>query len=157
MKRTIYLLITFFSVILLYGCHDDIVIDGRTNADVTITNETTGETWHGNSDGIVQEVTVTIGETEEENSYDIAVHEGDILCVNYSPYPHFAEEHMVSMSVKYFNKETVKIEHSPYEAKYTIGADIPKGIGIVTVVGTSGNKGDDCYLYESRAVKVKVE
>ena len=76
--------------------------------------------------------------------------------VNYSPYSHFAKEHSVTMSVTFMGSGSMRIENPPYEAKYTITADTPKGIGRIAVIGTSGKTGDDCYLYESRSVRVQI-
>lgn len=143
---------------LLCGCKPDdhgITVNGRSNADVTITNENTGIVWHGESKGIEQ--ITSIGETDDNSSFDIVAHEGDVLRVNYSPYSHFAKEHSVTMTVYFAGVETTVVTHAPYETKLTVGADVSKGIQRLNVIGTSGNNGDECYLNERRSVRVKVE
>lgn len=141
----------------LIGLDKGETIDGRSNADVMITNETTGVVWHGDSEGIVQSTDITIGGSSDDSSFDLIAHEGDILRMTYSPYPHFAEKHSVNMTVRFDGVETIVVTHAPYEAKLHIGTDVSKGIRILTIIGVSGNKGDKCYLNERRSVRVKVE
>lgn len=161
MKRISNFSFLLLTLLLFNSCSKDdghgLTINGRSNADVTITNETTGVVWHGDSEGIAQSTDITIGGSSDDSSFDLIAHEGDILRMTYSPYPHFAEKHSVNMTVRFDGVETNVVTHAPYEAKITIGADVSKGIHTLTVSGESENKSDNCYLNERRSVRVKVE
>lgn len=159
MKKMKTLLVALMSTVLLCSCSPDndhgVVISGRSNADVTFTNERTNEKWHGSSDGIEQSVSITIGDNDEDNSFDLTAKAGDVIRVNYSPYSHFADKHSVSMTILFDGVNIVTLTGAPYEAEFTVDASM--GIHTLTVVGTSGKDGDDCYLNERRTIRVKVE
>ena len=139
MKKMKTLLVALMSTVLLCSCSPDndhgVVISGRSNADVTFTNERTNEKWHGSSDGIEQSVSITIGDNDEDNSFDY--------------------KHSVSMTILFDGVNIVTLTGAPYEAEFTVDASM--GIHTLTVVGTSGKDGDDCYLNERRTIRVKVE
>lgn len=153
-QKTVFGVIVCITLVLI-GCRDNhgFKINGRINADVKVTNVTTGVVWHGESKGIVQ----SVGEDTDETLYDVVAHIGDVLQVNYSPYSHFAKGHSVSMTTHFVGTNIETVTHAPYEVKFTISPEVPKDIHVLTIVGISGSDCDECFLNERRSIRVKIE
>ena len=146
-------------VMLLNGCKPDkdtgITINNRTNASVIITNETTGDVLNkvSNDADIIQ--AISIGESDLSEP-EMIIHNGDVLKITYYPHSRF-KDFSVSMSVLLDGVEVCKKDNSPYEISYEVSPVLDKGIVYLTIVGTYGQDGDEYYLYETMAIKVKVE